>query len=242
MKQWWEFAVCSTRHKIGAVHWCHNTSWVKSFTSGIILKTSACYTAISSPKQSGRLSAFSTFRSRAAPSAPTPSAWPQLSRSSLSSVLDSYSEPIPDSLKRSSSRAPRTCSPSSELSSLGVSPGSWPCSWASAARDGKRKHSSRTALPPSPWRLTSAPVVPGEQGWGNVETQALSLTWSSDWDARAPVDEEPVSGSWGVLGGLARKVISSRLSWEPTERKSEDKCFRWCKEQREFAVITCEQR
>lgn len=73
------------------------------------------YTAISSPKQSGRLSAFSTFKSRAAPSAPpTASPCPKLSRSSLSSVFDSYSDPIPDSLNRSSSRAPRTCSPSGE--------------------------------------------------------------------------------------------------------------------------------
>lgn len=111
--------------------------------------TASYYTATSSPKESGRLSAFRTLWSRGAASTPNPSAGPQLSRSSLSSVLDSYSEPRPDSLKRRSSSAPKTRSPSRELSSLGVSPMSWLCSWLSAALAGKRKHSSRTPLLPS---------------------------------------------------------------------------------------------
>lgn len=180
------------------------------------------YTAISSPKQSDRVSAFSTFKSRAAPSAPTPSPCPQLSRSSLSSVFDSYSDPIPDSLNRSSSRAPRTCSPRSEMSSgpslLGVSPESWPCSWQSGPRLEKRKHSSRTPLPLRPRGLVSVPMVPGEQGLGRAETQALSLMWRWAGGAKGPTDEEDVSGSRWV--GLARKVISRRLSCEPTEDKS----------------------
>lgn len=182
------------------------------------------YTAISSPKQSDRPSTLSTFKSRAALSAPATSPCPKLSRSSLSSVLDSYSDPIPDSLKRSSSKAPRTCSPRSELSSvapsLGVSPVSWPCSWPSSPREEKRKHSSRTPLLLSPRGLVLAPMVPGEQGPERAETQALSVIWSWDWAANGPVDEEGVRGSRSALGGLARKVISRRLSWEPTEHKS----------------------
>lgn len=230
--------------QISAVYWCHNTWFLCDKVLQILnfahkrnvaccFKTITNYTAISSPKQSGRFSAFSTFKSLAA-SAPTPSACPQLSRSSLSSVFDSYSDPIPDSLNRSSSRAPRTCSPSSELSSLGVSPVSWPCSWLSGAREEKRKHSSRTPLPPSPWGLMSVPVVPGEQGRGRAETQAPSLIWSRDWVAKALIDEEEVSGSRGVLGCLVRKVISRRLSWEPTKNRDniKRKMCRWNKAQR----------
>ncbi|TNN81544.1 hypothetical protein EYF80_008316 [Liparis tanakae] len=103
-----------------------------------------------------------------------------LSRSSLSSVFDSYSDPIPDSLNRSSSRAPKICSPSGELSSgapsLGVSPVSWPCSWMSSPREEKRKHSSRTPVL-SPRGLVSVAQVPGEQGSRRAETQGLSLVW-----------------------------------------------------------------
>lgn len=176
----------------------------------------------------------------------TPSPCPQLSRSSLSSVFDSYSDPIPDSLNRSSSRAPRTCSPSSELSSgtpsLGVSPVSSPCSWLSGPLEEKRKHSSRTPLLLSPRGLVSIPLVPGEQGPG---TQALSLIWSSDWVAKVPIDEEVVRGSRGVVEGLARKVISRRLSWEPTkdgDKTSNVGCVRWNKAERELVVITFKQR
>lgn len=214
--------------KTSAVSWRHNTGLTESFTFLTVHTdvqptefkhlTDSHYTATSSPKESGRLSAFRTLRSRGAASAPSPpSAWLQLSRSSLSSVLDSYSEPIPDSLKRRSSSAPRTCSPSRELSSLGVSPTSWPCSWPSAARVGKRKHSSRTPLPPSAWRQVSVLGVLGEQGWVEGESQALLLTCRKDGVASVPTDVEKVSGSRGAPAGLDRNVISSRLSWEPTE-------------------------
>lgn len=179
------------------------------------------YTAISSPKQSGKLSVFNTWKSRAAPSSPAPSPCPQLSRSSLSSVLDSYSDPIPDSLNRSSSSAPSTCSPIGELSSgassLGespVSPVPRPCSWPSGPREENRKHSRRTALPP---RLLSAPAVLEGQDPGRKGSHAPSLICCWDTEAKGPVEGDGVSGSLGVLGGRARKVISRRLSWEPTE-------------------------
>lgn len=65
--------------------------------------------------------------------------------------------------------------------------------------------------------MTSTPGVIGEQVRGEVENQAPSLTCSRDGAARALTDEEQVSGSRGAPADFERNVISSKLSWEPTE-------------------------
>lgn len=47
------------------------------------------------------------------------------------------------------------------------------------------------------------------------------MTGVRDWAVPDRVQEEEGGGWQGALGGLARKVISRRLSWDPTRDNGE---------------------
>lgn len=96
--------------------------------------------------------------------------------SSLSSVVDSYSEAMPDSRKRSSSRPPS----------------------GGPRAPGSRKHSSFTKQSRLPKRLPAGRAGPAPRG-GEGRSSGVGVVGSQS-TGRAP----------------GRKVISSRLSWDPT--------------------------
>lgn len=126
---------------------------------------------------------------------------PQLS--SLSSVFDSYSDAIPDSWNFSSSRLPRSSSrDESEMPWDGVS-GLSSC-WGGPGR--KRKHSNLIKHWSLPIGLPSGrdSCVPSLSG-GRMASSGLGVV-----------------GSHRTGGTLARKVISRRLSWDPTVKRKEE--------------------
>lgn len=193
-----------------------------------------CYTAISSPRQSGvpcllkTLSSLSVSSSEPQPKisiSSSSSSSPSSSLSSLSSVFDSYSEAMPDSRNLAKSRQPRDLT-SCDNSALGASSPllsgvlDLNSSGGEGSRGGggpwrKRKHSSLRrhwslpmGLPRVPLDDENALLV------GSDATRADRLT--------ADTSGLGVVGSQITGGTVDRKVISNKLSWDPTARRRED--------------------
>lgn len=199
-----------------------------------------CYTAISSPRQSGVPCLLRTFRSLSVSSSvPQPkisissSSSPSSSSSlsSLSSVFDSYSEAIPDSRNLAKSRQPRDLtsrddnfvvpSETSGLlisSLLALSGGGGEGGRGGGGPGGpgrKRKHSSLSRH----WSLPRGlPRVPLE------DEKALLVPSLVPRASRLRAD----TSGFGVVesqitgGTVDRKVISNKLSWDPTREREDE--------------------
>lgn len=190
-----------------------------------------CYTAISSPRQSGVPCLLRTFSSLSVSSSvPQPkisissSSSPSSSLSSLSSVFDSYSEAMPDSRNLAKSRQPRDLTSrddnvvmTSETSGLSISSllalsdggGEGSRGRGPGGPGRKRKHSSLSRH----WSLPRGlPRVPLE------EEKALLVPSLVPSAARLRADTSGfgVMGSQITGGNVDRKVISNKLSWDPT--------------------------
>lgn len=192
------------------------------------------YTAISSPRQSGVPCLLRTLRSlMVSMSVPQPkisissssssSPSSSLSLSSLSSVFDSYSEAMPDSRNLAKSRQPRDLTSrdnswDSNTSWLLLS-GALVLSRAGGegSRGGggpgrKRKHSSLRRH----WSLPRGlPRVPFE------EEKTLLVESEVPRAGRLMADTSGfgVVGSQITAGTVDRKVISNKLSWDPTVKR-----------------------
>lgn len=118
--------------------------------------------------------------------------WPQLSRSSLSSVLDSYPEAMPDSLNPGVSRELRN------WFSGGEDPPDWSSSWPRPESRSCSGFFSCSEASVKKWKPSSRTRLFERGKPPRALDRGLGLS------------------SRDTAGMLARKAISRRLSWDPT--------------------------
>lgn len=180
------------------------------------------HTVISSPRQLGVSCLLRTLSSlMVSKSVPQPkismssSSSSSSSLSSLSSEFDSYSEAMPDSRNLAKSRQPRD---STSFDNNADSSGSWPLPSGKPERGGgggpgrKRKQSRLRRH----WSLPSGlPMVP------LVDEKTLLVESEAPSVGRLTLDTSGfgVVGSQITAGTVERKVISNKLSWDPTEER-----------------------
>lgn len=219
-------------------------TWLRGSEVRLLCSTLSSYTAISSPRQSGVPCLLRTFSSLTVSSSlPQPkisissSSSPSSSSSlsSLSSVFDSYSEAIPDSRNLAKSRKPRELTSRdnsfvvpSETSGLLISSllafrgGGGEGSRGGGGPGGpgrKRKHSSLSKH----WSLPRGlPKVPLE------DEKTLPVPSLVPRACRFSADSSGfgVVGSQITGGTVERKVISNKLSWDPTGERTEKGFFK----------------